>query len=65
MGKTRDDEIYEEGVKSGKEGGFFDDFANGLGRGLGGRDSEIYDKGYKWGAQHRYDTDSDSSSDEE
>jgi hypothetical protein len=56
MGKSKDEEIYEEGVKAGKQGGFIDGFAHSLGKSLNGsREDEIFDKGYTYGAEHKYD----------
>lgn len=54
MAKTRDDEIYEKGVRDGQNGGFFDDLIQGNVPGSG-REGEIYDKGYKEGAKDRHD----------
>ena len=49
MGKTRDDEDYERGVRDGQRGGFFDDLIQGQ-----TESGSPYDKGYKYGAEHKY-----------
>ena len=61
MAKTRNDEIYEAGVKAGKEGNIFGEFVhNNFVKGSGfteeaRREQEIFDKGYTFGAEHRND----------
>lgn len=64
MGKTRNDEIYEEGVKEGKDGGIFSDAMHEYGKILpvpSSKEYEIRSKAYEYGRDHR---DSDSSSDD-
>lgn len=57
MGKTRDDEAYERGFEAGKAGGILDDTAQNLSRPLDfTKQDEIYNKGYREGAEHRYDS---------
>lgn len=53
MAKTRDDEIYEKGVKEGQRGGIFDDFIEGN-IPAGSREEKIYKDGYWYGQEHRY-----------
>lgn len=53
MGKTRNDEVYERGVHDGQRAGFLEDLGS-LACVLINNPS--YDKGYKYGAEHRYDS---------
>lgn len=53
MGKTRDDEEYEKGVRDGQRSGFFDDVIQANFKSYS-REGKIYDEGYKYGATHRY-----------
>ena len=46
MGKK---EEYEQGVKDGQRGGFFDDLAHGI-----GNTNSPYGEGYSYGVNHRY-----------
>lgn len=56
MGKTRDDEDYERGVKDGLESDWFQDVASTLiPIPFLPEESEAYNKGYDWGARHRND----------
>jgi hypothetical protein len=54
-GKTRDDEVYEQGVRDGQNADFLDQFSNSLAKGftLDARLNEIYQKGYQYGVTHR------------
>ncbi len=65
MTKTKEDEIYEAGVKAGKEGNLMTDVMDSLG-GLipipSTKGDEIYEKGKVWGTEHRYDPPSSDSS---
>ncbi len=53
MGKTHDDEVYEDGVNKGQRGGFLDDSVEGN-ISHTSKDEKIYHEGYVYGAQHRY-----------
>jgi len=59
MPKTRNDEIYEMGVKDGLESVFLDDIADIInvrwGLPFTEEEWEIYNEGYTWGQQHRYE----------
>jgi tetratricopeptide (TPR) repeat protein len=53
--KSRDDEIYEQGVHDGQQAGALDQFSHSLVKGytLNPRENEIYNKGYEYGVSHR------------
>jgi hypothetical protein len=55
--KTRNDEIYEEGVRAGQKGNLNDDFVESISRLIPilprSESDEIRSKGYDYGAKHR------------
>ena len=59
--RERLDRAYERGVKDGKESDIIDDLGQTFIAPLisipdtHGKADEVYRKGYKWGAEHRYD----------
>jgi len=60
MPKTRNDEIYEHGVREGLKGDWVSDNLEDLtpwwlSPYLDEKELEIYKKGYEWGARHRYE----------
>lgn len=75
MTKTKNDKIYEAGVKHGLDGCFLTDAIDSLGKSIPlpiptTEEEKIYEAGVKWGTEHRYDSpkenppDSDNSSSE-
>ena len=54
MAKTKNDEIYERGVRDGQTKGGFDHFVQNN-TPKTNEDDEIYDKGYQYGASHKPD----------
>ena len=71
MTKTKNDEIYEAGIKDGKSGTLLDDFVhNNFVKGSGfteeaRKEQEIFDKGRDFGVDHRYDASNSSNSSSE
>jgi hypothetical protein len=53
MSKTRSDKSYSAGYKSGKQGGFLNNLAHSLSKGVGGKQSGIYNKGHSAGQRDR------------
>jgi hypothetical protein len=53
--KSRDDEIYEQGVHDGQQADALDQFSHSLVKGysLNPRENEIYNRGYEYGVSHR------------
>ncbi len=53
--KSRDDEIYEQGVHDGQQAGALDQFSHSLVKGYSTnpRENEIYNRGYEYGVSHR------------
>lgn len=53
--KSRDDEIYEEGVHDGQRADFLDQATHSLTKGysLNPRENEIYNKGYEYGVAYK------------
>lgn len=53
--KSRDDEIYEQGVHDGQQADMLDQVAHSMSKGftLNARENEIYNKGYDYGVAHR------------
>jgi formylglycine-generating enzyme required for sulfatase activity len=53
--KSRDDEIYEQGVHDGQQADLLDQVAHSMSKGftLNPRETDIYNKGYDYGVAHR------------
>lgn len=66
MAKTRDDEIYESGVRDGQSANELDRILHALGNHIpvpSTRGDEIYEKGYQYGLENPSSSDGGSSSD--
>ncbi len=56
MSKTRDDEIYEEGVHDGQNSDLLGSFVHSVAKSLpSSREQEIYEKGFDYGEKHKYE----------
>ena len=61
MGRSHDDDTYEEGVHDGQKATSGDEFFHNLTKGytLDPHSNDIYNAGYKYGVEHQSDSDDD------
>lgn len=61
-GKTRDDEIYEQGVHDGQDADFLGQVSHSISKSfsLNPRENEIYNSGFDYGVSHKSESTDDA-----